>query len=88
MPGPATYDPDYDSPVRVARGPGDVDPDAIQTEDDDDGLPDDFEEFLEASESEEYQDCGSLVRPRFVEDGRCMGCQYGSFEGGDAGASE
>lgn len=103
MPGPATYDPDYDvgreirkraiddrnGPVVVARGPGDIDPDAIQTQDEadqDDGLPDDFEEFLEVSETEECSDCGSLFRPRFVEDGVCMGCRYGSPEGGDAGA--
>lgn len=82
MPGPATYDPDY--PVRVARSPGDVDPDAIQN---DDELPETLDEFLEASETEECQDCGSLVRPRFVEDGRCMGCQYGNPQGGDAGGS-
>ncbi|QRY21770.1 hypothetical protein JT689_01525 (plasmid) [Halobacterium sp. GSL-19] len=43
---------------------------------DDDGLPADFETFLEVSETRECDNCKNLFKPRYIEDGLCMGCRY------------
>lgn len=40
-------------------------------------LPDTLEEFVKASEHRTCQRCGDAVHPRYLEDGVCVGCQYG-----------
>jgi hypothetical protein len=45
---------------------------------DDSGLPDTLEEFVEAAEHVTCSGCGEDVHERYVEDGKCVGCRYGS----------
>ena len=41
------------------------------------GLPDTLEEFIEASEERTCESCGEDLHQRYIEDGVCVGCQYG-----------